>query len=200
MEDGRRSFRRVASQVGVTTPTVENRLRKMVDSGVIRKISPILDIDKVERGIAAFILLRVDLPRVSTVAGSLTPLEEVRNVFLSTGEANVILRVVTHTSEKLQDFLDSKIAPLEGAHLVSSQIVTRTLKDEQGIPLFEEMSIGLKCDYCGGDVSGKPFILDVGQGKRFFCCKTCLTSYKEKYGSRLRDLSAKRPEHPVHLT
>jgi len=23
----------------------------------------------------------------------------------------------------------------------------------------------------------------VGEGRRFFCCKTCLGSYKEKYGN-----------------
>ncbi|MDG6991574.1 MAG: winged helix-turn-helix transcriptional regulator, partial [Nitrososphaerota archaeon] len=51
MNDGRLSFRQIASQIGVTTPTVESRVKKMMESGVIKKIAPILDIDKVERGV-----------------------------------------------------------------------------------------------------------------------------------------------------
>ncbi|MDG7011328.1 MAG: winged helix-turn-helix transcriptional regulator, partial [Nitrososphaerota archaeon] len=35
MKDGRLSFRQIAGQVGVTTPTVESRVKKMTESGVI---------------------------------------------------------------------------------------------------------------------------------------------------------------------
>ena len=199
MEDGRRSFRKIASQVGVSTPTVESRVRRMIKSGIIRKITPILDIDKVERGVAALIMLKVPLSKVASVAASLAPLEEVRSIFVATGEANMIVRVVTHSIDRLQDFLDSTIAPLEGVSMVSSQVITRTLKDEQGVALFEEMSVSLVCDYCGGEVSGKPFTLNVGEGKRFFCCKTCLSSYKEEYRSRIVALSAKAQKGEDHM-
>jgi DNA-binding Lrp family transcriptional regulator len=199
MDDGRRSLRQIAREVDVTTPTVENRLRRMLDSGLIRKISPVLDIDKIDRGIAALMDLRVDLNKIGSAAATLTPLEEVRNVFLSTGEANMIVRVVTRSSESLQDFIDSVIAPLDGVHLLSSQMLTRTMKDEQGSPIFEEMSVTLKCDYCSGEVSGRPFILDSENGKRFFCCKTCLGNYKTKYKSRIAGSSlADSPTEEIH--
>ena len=180
MKDGRLSFRRIAVQVGVTTPTVESRVKRMIESGVIRKIAPILDIDKVEKGVAAMLMLKVDLGKVDSVLEKLEPLDEVRSIFLSTGAANLVVRVATSSNEAFQDFLSKRIAPLV-VDVVSSEVITRTVKDEQGVALFGEMSVALVCDYCGGEISGKPFTLNVGGGTRFFCCKTCLASYKEKY-------------------
>ena len=181
MKDGRLSFRQIATQVGVTTPTVESRVKRMTDSGVIKKIAPILDIDKVEKGVAALLMLKVDLPKVNQILEKLAPLDEVRSVFLSTGEANMIVRVATSSNEAFQDFLNEKVGTL-GVDVVSSEVITRTVKDEQGVALYGEMAVALVCDYCGGEISGKPFTFNVGEGKRFFCCKTCLSSYKEKYG------------------
>jgi len=37
VEDGRRSFREVARRVGVTTPTVQARVKRMMDEGLIQK-------------------------------------------------------------------------------------------------------------------------------------------------------------------
>ncbi|MDG6901301.1 MAG: winged helix-turn-helix transcriptional regulator [Nitrososphaerota archaeon] len=182
MKDGRLSFRQIATQVGVTTPTVESRVKKMTESGVIKKIAPILDIDKVEKGVAALLMLKVELAKVDSVTEKLTPLDEVRSIFLSTGAANLIVRVATSSNESFQRFLNELVAPL-GVDVVSSEVITRTVKDEQGVALYGEMAVALVCDYCGGEVSGKPFTLNVGEGKRFFCCKTCLSSYKAKYST-----------------
>ena len=182
MKDGRLSFRQIATQVGVTTPTVESRVKKMTESGVIKKIAPILDIDKVEKGVAVLLMLKVELAKVDAVLEKLAPLDEVRSIFLSTGGANMIVRVATSSNEAFQDFLKQRVASL-GVDLVSSEVITRTVKDEQGVALYGEMAVALICDYCGGEISGRPFALNVGEGKRFFCCKTCLSSYKEKYGN-----------------
>ena len=191
MEDGRRSFREVARSVGVSAPTVESRVRRLLQAGIIRKIAPILDPDKVERGVAGLILLKADLQELESAVKSLAALEEVRNVFVTTGEANLVLRVVASSNEKIQDFLGLQVSRLEGVTLVSSQIITRTYKDEQGIALTGPFSVSLTCDTCGGEVKGRPFVLNVGEGKRFFCCKTCLSSYKDKYGPRIAALSSK---------
>ncbi len=183
MKDGRLSFRQIATQVGVTTPTVESRVKRMTESGVIKKIAPILDIDKVEKGVAVLLMLKVELTRVDAVLEKLTPLDEVRSIFLSTGVANMVVRVATSSNEAFQDFLNRRVASL-GVDVVSSEVITRTVKDEQGVALYDEIAVALVCDFCGGEISGRPFTLNVGKGKRFFCCKTCLSSYKDKYRTK----------------
>lgn len=187
-EDGRCSYRRVARQVGVSTPTVKSRVKRLMDAGVIRKFAPILDAEKVGGNISTLIQLKVELPKLSAVVSSLAQLEEVRSIFVTTGEANLVLRAVIQSNKGLQDFLEANIAKLDGVSVVSSQVITRTVKDEQGVAFMEEMFVSLACDYCGQEISGKPFVLNVGEGRRFFCCRTCLSSYKEKYRSRIASL------------
>jgi len=42
-EDGRKSFRQVARELDISTPTVQARYRRLVNIGLIKSISPIID-------------------------------------------------------------------------------------------------------------------------------------------------------------
>lgn len=46
LDDGRKSFRQISKEIGVTTPTVKSRFSRLVDMGVIRSVSPILDLNR----------------------------------------------------------------------------------------------------------------------------------------------------------
>ena len=45
-DDGRKSFRQISKEIDVTTPTVKARFNRLVDMGVVRSVSPILDLNK----------------------------------------------------------------------------------------------------------------------------------------------------------
>ncbi len=46
LKDGRKSFRRISRETSISTPTVKIRFNRLVNMGVIKSISPILDFDK----------------------------------------------------------------------------------------------------------------------------------------------------------
>jgi Lrp/AsnC family leucine-responsive transcriptional regulator len=48
LEDGRKSFREVSRETGITTPTVKARFARLVNVGFIKSVSPILDFSIVE--------------------------------------------------------------------------------------------------------------------------------------------------------
>jgi DNA-binding Lrp family transcriptional regulator len=48
LKDGRKSFREVSRETGITTPTVKARFTRLVNVGFIKSISPILDFDIIE--------------------------------------------------------------------------------------------------------------------------------------------------------
>jgi DNA-binding Lrp family transcriptional regulator len=50
LKDGRKSFRQISKETGMSTPTVKNRFSRLVNMGVIKSISPILDVDKISYG------------------------------------------------------------------------------------------------------------------------------------------------------
>jgi Lrp/AsnC family leucine-responsive transcriptional regulator len=47
LRDGRKSFRQISKEIGISTPTVKNRFSRLVNMGVIKSISPILDLGKI---------------------------------------------------------------------------------------------------------------------------------------------------------
>jgi DNA-binding Lrp family transcriptional regulator len=51
LQDGRKSFREISRETGITTPTVKARFNRLVNVGFIKSVSPILDFDIVERNI-----------------------------------------------------------------------------------------------------------------------------------------------------
>jgi Lrp/AsnC family transcriptional regulator for asnA, asnC and gidA len=189
MEDGRRSLREIARIVSVSTPTVESRLKRLFDMGVIRKISPLLDPDKIEHGVYVLINLKVDTSKLEDVSSRLAEMEEVRCVFMVTGECNLTVRVVADSMKSLQEFMTTKIAAFQGVQLVSSNVITKIVKEEQGVIIRPSLRVHLRCDYCNGKIEGEPHRLRVGERDRYFCCRVCLDSYKEKYGSKIEALS-----------
>ena len=48
MKDGRKSFREICRETGITTPTVKARFERLIKVGFIRSVSPIFDFGIVE--------------------------------------------------------------------------------------------------------------------------------------------------------
>ena len=46
LDDGRKSFHQISKEIGVSTPTAKARFNRLVDMGIIRSVSPILDLNK----------------------------------------------------------------------------------------------------------------------------------------------------------
>lgn len=192
MEDGRKSFREIARVASVSTPTVESRVKRMFNMGIIKKIVPLLDPEKISEGIAAIINLKVETSELDDVSKRLGDLEEVRNICVVTGESNLTIRVLVNDMKALQDFLTTELAK-PAVKIVSTNVVTRIVKEEQGVIIRAGLGIRLNCDFCGREIEGDPVTFKVGEQARNFCCETCLQSYKEKYGSRLQALLKSKP-------
>lgn len=48
-QDGRKSFRQISRETGITTPTVKARFENLVNVGFIRRVVPVIDFEKVAR-------------------------------------------------------------------------------------------------------------------------------------------------------
>src|SRR2546430_3033768 len=48
LKDGRKSFRKISRETGISTPTVKARFDRLVNIGFIKSVSPILDFKKVD--------------------------------------------------------------------------------------------------------------------------------------------------------
>jgi len=46
-EDGRKSFRQISRELGISAPTVQARYKRLVNIGLIKSISPVIDFTNV---------------------------------------------------------------------------------------------------------------------------------------------------------
>ena len=51
MKDGRKSFRQISRETGITTPTVRARFERLINVGFIKSVSPVFDFGVVEENI-----------------------------------------------------------------------------------------------------------------------------------------------------
>jgi len=191
IEDGRKPFRRIADLASVSTPTVESRVKKMFAAGLIKKIAPIFDVDKIEGGIVANVMLKADFSKLEENIKTLEQMEEVRSIYTTTGENNLVIKVFAEDVKTLQNFLTKNIAKLDGVAIVSSNIIAKVVKEQPSVILRPGLGVRLTCDFCSKEIKGKPETLRIGNGERFFCCKTCRSSYQEKYKNKIETLTRK---------
>jgi DNA-binding Lrp family transcriptional regulator len=191
MADGRKSFRQIAKEIGVSTPTVEARFSRMRGIGIIKNIEPILDIDIVENQLSALVFLKTNLAQSVQIADELAAITEVRRVYMMTGESNIVAKVVSDRPETLEKMIRERIAPIEGINSISYQIITRTVKDSQSISIKEEMFLKLQCDFCDAEITKKAKKIEIENQQRYFCCNSCMILYKQKYKGRIESISKK---------
>jgi DNA-binding Lrp family transcriptional regulator len=187
VEDGRRSFREVARRAGVTTPTVQARIKRMMDEGLILKISPIFNPSKFQHGLVFQLYLRANPAEIEEIARKLGKRSEVRGIYLTTGDNNLALRVVVDSLDELQQFTETLDREF-GVKQNSSQMVVRIFKDDQAVIVRPGMGVHLKCETCNGPIPAKPFVLKVAGHERFFCCPMCEEKFREKYEPKLKGL------------
>lgn len=117
-KDGRKSFRQISRETGITTPTVKARFQRLVNVGFIKSVSPIINLQKIEKG----------APKA-----------------------------------KLQ---------FDNQNQIQKKIKKGT-------------KIMLDCEFCQGSIAGNPHVLKFASYERFFCCNSCKSEYKKKYGGRI---------------
>lgn len=190
MKDGRKSFRQISKEVGVSTPTVESHFSKLTGIGVIKSIAPIFDANKMQNQISALAFLKIgNLSQTSNVASLLDSIPEVKNIYFMTGDFNIVVKLNADSPDGLEEIVRKKIATIRGIQSLTYHLITRTLKESQFFPLKEGIAIKMRCDYCDNEILKNSKVLKVGPYERHFCCPSCLTLYKQKYKGRIEALA-----------
>ncbi|MFQ6085612.1 MAG: AsnC family transcriptional regulator [Candidatus Bathyarchaeia archaeon] len=183
-KDGRASFRDVAKEVGVSTPTVRKRVARMKKLGVIKKFSAVIDLGKL-KGITAFVTLDVKAKDVERVADALAKLDETLGVYITTGEHSIIVKVMATDFGHLERIMLEKLAKVLAVTSTHNSIVIRMVK-EAGVKIEPGLGIVIHCEYCGKEILGEPVELKIAGKKHLFCCKTCSSTIKAKFEEEQR--------------
>ena len=113
-------------RLGVARGTVQARLDKLVDRGVVRSFGPEVDPAALGYVVTAFVTLEISQPRGhSALTEHLAAVPEVLEAHTITGSGDVLLRVVARSNADLQRVIDA-IVTAEGIMRSSSVIALET--------------------------------------------------------------------------
>ncbi len=134
-EHGRMKRNRIAEEVGLSVPSVSERMRKLEERGVITGYHAVLDHKRLHFDITAFIRVIVDgseyYPEFIRRACALDEVLEVHSI---TGEGSHILKVRTRNTTTLERLL-SRIQSWPGVHGTVTSIVLSTFKETRRLPV-----------------------------------------------------------------
>jgi len=125
-EDARMPFTRIGQELGMASPAISDRVKKMEDLGVIRGYKAIVDPKALGYQFQAMITLRAFVGKLRPLLDKVPQLREVRNCYRITGTENIIMEVVLEDQGHLERFIDLLIAYGETrTHVVLSQVIAQ---------------------------------------------------------------------------
>jgi Lrp/AsnC family leucine-responsive transcriptional regulator len=129
--DGKMSQALIAKTVGLSTAAVNERLKKLEQSGVIRRFTALVDPKAVGMQVTAFIEVFLEHPRYEDpFLKRVLDLDEVQECHHITGEFSVLLKVRVHDMESLQRLVISQLNGLQGVRQTRTVMVLSTVKEE----------------------------------------------------------------------
>ena len=130
---GRIKRNRIAEHVGLSVPSVSERMRKLEERGVVTGYHAVVDAKRLHIDICVFIRVMVDgSERYDEFVERASAMEEVQEVHSVTGEGSHILKVRTRSTTTLERLL-SEVQSWPGVRGTSTSIVLSTFKETRQV-------------------------------------------------------------------
>ena len=107
-ENARTTLAHISGEIGLSSPSIKDRIEKLEREGVILGYRPVLDYRKLGKGLTAFIHLTLTYGQCCTdeLAKALKALPGVVEGHYTDGDYDIFLKVVTESPESLRDVLN----------------------------------------------------------------------------------------------
>lgn len=112
-EDGRRPFREIARNLGISERTVRARVRRMQDAGLLRFLA-FIDPRQLEDSVLALVLLRVEADAHDRVVDILSSWTEVSYVSTLMGRSDIYAQVICRSNDDLWKLVTQRVRGLAG--------------------------------------------------------------------------------------
>lgn len=135
--DARTGVVELSAALGVSRNTVQSRVRRLEESGVLTGYEPRVDLAQAGVAVQAFVALEINQVGMSAVVDGLARIPQVLEVHATTGREDLLVRVATATQAELQELV-VRILAVPGVVHSSTTLALTTPLPYRVIPLLEE--------------------------------------------------------------
>ena len=187
-EDATLSTRQIAQRVGLSPTPVFERIRRMRAEGYIRKISAVLDEEKLGCSFVAFCYIKMKqhtYENASKIMNAVQKIDEIAECYNVTGDYDFLMKVYVSSMKAYQEFVLRILGELDCIGGLNSCFVMGEVKNTYSIPVrsaerydlfFEDSFVYLQ--FKNQDYGQKRFPQHIGPGTgrsgiacRNFVCK-----------------------------
>jgi len=113
-ENYRISYQELSKKVRLAASTIHSRVQNMLNSGIIREFDTLVDPFKVGFETTAIFGISVDPVKMDKVAKKIAAYDRVQLVVTSTGDHDIIARIIAKNDKDLWRFINEKIKTIDG--------------------------------------------------------------------------------------
>ena len=120
----------IASYIGLHPSTVSYRIRKLKESGVIKKFTISVDWRKLGKGVEAAFLITCSPKHFTRVTTALAEMEEVVELHTLTGLSDILAMVTLTDMDEYKNFIEKKLGSILEIDSFRAGIVLEDFKEE----------------------------------------------------------------------
>ena len=124
-KNARTTFAEIGREVGLTSPAVAERVKKMEDVGIIENYKTMVSHTQLGFQLKAMITVRAFVGKLKPFLEVVKTFDEVLNCYRITGNENIIMEVVLRDQFHLEKFIDKLITYGETrTHIILSDVIS----------------------------------------------------------------------------
>lgn len=127
-KDARTSFRSIAEKIGKTEATVRRRVNKLLEDGIIKKFTIVLNDQKLDNPTKATIKIQPDLNQIKKITKELEAIHEITDIWRLSGDCGIFVRCELPSLEYLDPLIEEKISKISGINIKETCFVTKEVK------------------------------------------------------------------------
>ena len=131
------SYRELSENTGIPSSTLHDRIKKMTDAGIIKEYITAISDEAIGCTQLAIIGVETGAELYGKVASSLTELPEVTEVYGTTAQYDLMIKLRAYNRNHLGDTLN-KIRNIKGVNDINVAIALEVFKEEHSIPIMSE--------------------------------------------------------------
>lgn len=193
-QDGRASFRDISARINISTPTVSSRVQAMVDLGLIRGYSTMLDADMLGQ-VSVALMLESRPADLDRVVEKIKDEEIVRQIYVLS-DSRILCILAFYNQIKYQRFLES-MAQVPEVVRMDNSMVMKVPKESPRAALTDEAGLLIRCYYCGHMMKDEGVKIKLDGKYHYLCCSVCEKLYREKYEKLKKSAFAPVPSKSV---